>query len=215
MTKPQNEIQELYERRGSFYHKFFIDFLGLGKRFETFFTKSNYLKSNTKVLDAGCGSGALLGTLHKIAHQLDLTNITYHGFDFSETMLNQFRVLNRKFHRDEIELAEADLLHINQLPQNWRSYDMIVSNGMLEYIPKDKFPTALSNLKFLLKDGGTLIIFITKSNIVTKFFIGWWWQARTFTKEEITEEFHNASFSQIKINKFGPMNNMLFIEAKK
>lgn len=217
MPEIQNEVQKLYERRGVFYHKLFVDFLGLGKRFERFFAQSNYLKSGMKILDAGCGSGALLGALYKVAqaHKLSLNNITYHGFDFSEAMLNQFRIQNRKSGINNIELVKADLLNPEQLPQGWRDYDMIISNGMLEYIPKLEFAQAIKNLKLLLKDEGVLVIFITKSNIFTKFFIEWWWKARTFKAEEINIALQNGGFTKIKINKFGPMNNMLFVEAKK
>lgn len=214
MEESRNEIQKLYERHGKFYHNLFIDFLGLGKRFERFFLQSDYLKSDIKVLDAGCGSGALLTAFYKAAHERSLKNIRYHGFDFTEAMLDHFVILNKAQDINDIELRKADLLHVNQLPEEWRNYDIIISNGMLEYIPKLEFGKAIKNLRLLLEDKGILILFATKSNIFTKLFIEWWWKARTFMSEEINTILQGNGFSQIKINKFGPMSSMLVIEAK-
>jgi ubiquinone/menaquinone biosynthesis C-methylase UbiE len=213
MQQAQNKVQKLYQRRGVFYHKLFIDFFGLENRFEKFFTESNYLASNIKILDAGCGSGTLLRAIYKAAHKKDLNNIIYHGFDFSETMLDQFKFLNKKQHITDIALFKADVLHPEQLPETWNSYDMIVSNGMLEYIPKLEFDRAIKNLKLLLNDDGILIIFMAKKNILTKFLIELWWKARTFKKNEIRLAMQNAGFTQININNFSL--NIFCIEAKK
>lgn len=210
----QNEVQKLYERRGKFYHNLFVDFLGLGKRFEKFFLKSNYLKSGIKVLDAGCGSGALLIALYEVAHKRSFKNITYHGFDLTQTMLDHFSALNGIRGISDIELRKADLMHVYQLPKEWRNYDIIISNGMLEYISEPEFVKALQNLKLLLKNDGTLLIFACKKNILTSFLIEWWWKARTFKVNEINIALQRAGFTKIKINSFGPINNMLFIEAK-
>ena len=212
MQQTQNEVQKLYKRHGVFYHKLFIDFFGLENRFEKFFFQSNYLKSDIKILDAGCGSGALLRALYKAAHKKDLRNILYHGFDFSETMLDQFRFLNKKQHITDIALFKADVLHPEKLPKEWNSYDMIVSNGMLEYIPKLEFDRAIKNLTSLLKDDGILIIFIAKSNLLTKFLIELWWKARTFKENEIRIALKNAGFTQINISNFSL--NIFCIEAK-
>ena len=212
MQQTQNEVQKLYKRHGVFYHKLFIDFLGLENRFEKFFVQSNYLASNIKILDAGCGSGALLRSLYKAAHESDFQNIIYHGFDFSETMLDQFRLLNKKQHINDIRLCQADVLHPEQLPKEWNSYDIIVSNGMLEYIPKLEFDRAIKNLTLLLKDDGILIIFMAKSNLLTKFLIELWWKARTFKENEIRIALKNAGFTQINISNFSL--NIFCIEAK-
>lgn len=215
MQKTKNKVQELYERRGKFYHSLFVDFFGLGKRFEKLFLQSNYIKSDMKVLDAGCGSGALLWACYKTAHERGFRNITYHGFDLTQAMLDHFNALNKEQGVNNIELRQADLLQLDQLPKEWRNYDLIISNGMLEYIPKLELTGAMNNLKLLLKDGGILIIFIVRSNMLTKFLIEWWWKARTFKASEINIALHKAGFTQIKINNFGLMNNMLFIESKK
>ena len=46
----------------------------------------NLLKKGDKVLDVGCGNGRLLTAINK--------EITYTGFDFSETLINEARGLH-------------------------------------------------------------------------------------------------------------------------
>ena len=214
MQKVQNEVTKLYEQRGKLYHSLFVNFLGLGRRFEKFFRHSNYINSGIKVLDAGCGSGSLLTAFYKVAQVRRLTNITYHGFDLTQTMLDRFRAINAKQGISGIELQQADLLYIDQLPEEWRNYDLIISNGMLEYIPEPKLVKALNNLRLLLKNDGVLLIFATKKNVLTKLVIEWWWKAHTFTADDMRITLQRASFTKININNFGPIHNMLFIEAK-
>src|SRR3989338_3234169 len=58
-------IEQLYTKKTSFYHHFFIDALGYGKGLEKFFENYSYLKENIKILDAGCGTGIIITLLRK------------------------------------------------------------------------------------------------------------------------------------------------------
>ena len=51
-----------------------------------------------------------------------------------------------------VELARANVLHLNELPSSWRNYDLIVSASVLEYLPPASLAEALSGLRSLLKE---------------------------------------------------------------
>jgi ubiquinone/menaquinone biosynthesis C-methylase UbiE len=57
-------VQELYTKRTSFYDRLFIDFLGWGKELKASFQKSDYLHPNSKIMDAGCGTGIITRVLY-------------------------------------------------------------------------------------------------------------------------------------------------------
>src|SRR3990172_12677929 len=62
-----DDVEELYTERASFYDRFFINFLGWGRELEAFFRKSSYLAPTSKVLDAVCGTGVVTRSLYKLA----------------------------------------------------------------------------------------------------------------------------------------------------
>lgn len=47
----------------------------------------------------------------------------------------------------DVQLAEANVLTLDALPASWNGYDMIVSAAMLEYVPRESLPVALSGLR--------------------------------------------------------------------
>jgi cyclopropane fatty-acyl-phospholipid synthase-like methyltransferase len=89
-----------------------------------------------------------------------------------------------------------------QLPKDWRHYDLIVSSAMLEYVPKNKIRQALANLGALLKGDGTILICITKRNVLMRLLIKMWWKANMYDKEEIKHVLQDAGFNKIKFKKF-------------
>ncbi|OGY68889.1 MAG: hypothetical protein A2586_00020 [Candidatus Harrisonbacteria bacterium RIFOXYD1_FULL_40_9] len=194
-----NEVEKLYTRKASFYQFFFLDFLGVHRRIKKFFRQSSYIRPQLKILDAGCGTGNITRALYTIAHKKGYEKIIFHAFDLTQRMLDLFQQWIQQVKATNITLTQANVLNLEQLPSDWNNYDLIVSCGMLEYLSKDEMKKTLYDLKKLLKFDGSLIIFITKHNIITKFLIEWWWKAHIYSKEDCQYIFANLGFNEFKI----------------
>ena len=216
--KTSAEVQELYTERASFYDRFFIDFLGWGRELEAFFRHSDYLRSNLKILDAGCGTGIITKTLNQLAREKGYEAVTFHAFDLTESMLEIFRQWAKAQAAENIELRQADVLEIETLPSDWKEYDLVVSSTMLEYLPKDRVKDALVNLKRLVKKGGKLLVFITKRSFVTNWLAGKWWKTNTYEMAEVEKVFRETGFEKVEFRSFSSTswwsNYILVIEAE-
>lgn len=212
-----NEVKKLYTKKASLYHNFFIDILGLGRKLKRFFLGSNYLRPHSKILDAGCGTGIVTRILYGIAIEKKYEGMMFDAFDFTPAMLDIFHQWIVNENAKNITLKQADVLDLKNLPQDWKEYDLIVSEGMLEYLPKYKVPEAVSNLKQLLKDDGKLLVFITRRNIVTKLLVELWWKANIYDEKEINQIFQGIDFGEFRLKSFSTMwlNSTIVIEAKK
>jgi ubiquinone/menaquinone biosynthesis C-methylase UbiE len=210
------EIQNIY-KRAAFYEWLFVDFLGWSRELETFFRESNYIHSESKILDAGCGTGVITRVLYQLASERNYSGIKFHAFDLTQNMLEIFRQWVTDQKANNIELQQADVLAIEALPSNWDEYDLIVSSTMLEYLPRHKVAHALTNLKRLLGNKGVLLIFITKRNLITRWLAEKWWKTNTYEESEIQALFHIAGFQEIQFKKFsrGWSSSIMVIEATK
>jgi cyclopropane fatty-acyl-phospholipid synthase-like methyltransferase len=199
---PGSSIQPLYTRRAKLYQKFFIRFLQWEKVLEEFFQEYIYLEPGMKILDAGCGTGAVTKALHHTARERNLSRITFHGFDLTPAMLALFQEWINQAAVGEIQLQQANVLEMeNQLPPGWNDYDLIVSSTMLEYIPREKLNHAITNLKNLLKNDGRLLIFITRKSFITKLVGVNWWRINPFSLDEIKMFLQQAGLSILSVNK--------------
>lgn len=204
-SKPHDylqEVQKIYTEKVSLYHLVFLDIFRYHKGLKMFLRKSDCLQPGMKVLDAGCGSGNLTRNLYEIASEKRLDGISFHGFDITQAMLDLFKRWISGKKAENVELSRANVLQPEQLPVEWKDYDLVVSSAMLEYLPKDEIKNALQNLRKLLKDNGTIILFITRNNILMKWLIQIWWKANMYKKNEIMEIFKDAGFSRIQFKKF-------------
>lgn len=201
METSQN-AEKLYNQKASLYQKVFIGYLNWGKELDRFFRKATYLKPNLKVLDAGCGTGAVTKALFKISTERGYSGIQFYGFDLTENMLKIFQQWITITEAKNIQLFRANVLDISTLPADWGSFDLIISSAMLEYLPRKNVKDALSNLKKLLKTDGKLVILITKRNLLTKWFAGKLWKANLYKKSEIRQAFVDAGFEKIVFGKF-------------
>ena len=211
------DAEKLYNDKASLYQKVFIGFLNWGKELDKFFQKTEYLQSNLRILDAGCGTGVVTKTLYQIANQKGYAGIRFYGFDLSENMLKIFQQWIASAKADNIELAKANVLDAEGLPVGWKSLDLIVSSTMLEYLPHDRVKDALSNMRELLKPEGTIVVIITKRNLLTALIAGKWWKANLYKKSEVKQAFQNAGFKEIEFRKFsfGWSSAIIVIEGKK
>jgi len=105
--------------------------------------KQYCLTLDPDVLDAGCGTGGMLGILKKKGYK----NIT--GFDLSSDAINYSKSI---FHFDvrQLDIIECDKCYDAQ------SFDVIIINDVLCLLSDNKAKLALYKLTSLLKPGGCI-----------------------------------------------------------
>ncbi|MEW6732858.1 MAG: class I SAM-dependent methyltransferase [Acidobacteriota bacterium] len=198
------EPKKLYSAKADLYVRFISAFL-YPQGLQAFFTSVDWLRTNFRILDAGCGTGvvtfAVLKALHCHGYEFDYI----HGFDLTFAMLERFRNRLEQQEIKKVELYQANVLELEQLPLDWTGYDLIVSAGMLEYIPKDKFPETLASLRSRLSAGGRFILFMTRQNWLTGLLIGRLWESNLYSRPELVKAFAQAGFSEVSLKKF-PLN---------
>ena len=167
-----------------------------------FFRSSALLGANLRVLDAGCGTGVVTLALRDALAARGLAATTLHAFDLTPAMLDHFRSTLQARGVAEVELAEANVLHLDALPASWTAYDLIVSASMLEYVPRDRFVDALRGLRERLREGGTFVLFMTRRNPLMRLLIGRWWQSNLYTAPELADTFQRAGFSRVAFRSF-------------
>jgi ubiquinone/menaquinone biosynthesis C-methylase UbiE len=196
-------VLALYSQRSALYVRF-VRILLYPQGLRAYFLRSASLASGMRVLDAGCGTGIVTMALRDAMLRRGLALGSFHAFDLTPAMLERFRETLRRDEIDRVELAEADVLHLDELPPIWNEHDLIVSASMLEYLPRAKLSDALRALRGRLADEGRLVVFITRRNCITRPLIGRWWKANLYTKPEIEKAFHEAGFSSIRFGRFPP-----------
>lgn len=210
-------VQKLYTERASLYDRLFVDFLGWGKELHRFFRVSDYLRPGDKILDAGCGTGVITRALYQLALEQGYQGMQFHAFDLTQNMLDVFQEWIAAQEAADIELRQADVLELEALPSHWDQYDMVVSSTMLEYLPADKVEQALKNLQQLLKSGGTLLLFVTRRNLITRLLAEKWWKTTVYEESEIRSRLGRLGFTGIMSRKLSPgwSASIMAIESEK
>ena len=163
---------------------------------------SPLLRPDLRILDAGCGTGALTLAVHEALAHRGLAAATFHAFDLTPAMLDHLRATLRRRGIDGVELARADVLALDALPAGWTDYDLIVSASMLEYVPRERFVEALRGLRARLRAGGRFLLFMTRQNPLTRLLIGRWWASNLYTAAELRDALRAAGFSEIAFRRF-------------
>ena len=187
---------DLFNRRADSYARF-IRLVLYRQGIRSYFLRSPLLRSGLRVLDAGCGTGAITLALREALVRRGLSASLLHGFDLTPTMLSRFNDQMRTKGITGVETTQADVLQLDGLPESWRDYDLVVSGSMLEYVPRDRLADALAGLRGLLAPGGVFVLFISRRNWLTRPVIGRWWQGNLYDESELTESSRLAGFESL------------------
>lgn len=180
----------------------FIQWVGYPHGLRAFLERSHLLRSDLRVLDAGCGTGALTIALYEAFERKSMTPKTFDAFDLTPAMLRHLHEKLRLRGISLITTTQANVLQLNKLPPNWTDYDLIVSASMLEYIPRERLAEALAALRDRLADDGRLVLFITKRNWLTRPLVGWWWRSNLYDRHELSTAFRQAGFPRAEFRAF-------------
>ncbi len=191
----------LYTERKRRYVRF-VNSVGYPQGIRACFLGSPLLRSDLHVLDAGCGTGIVLLALRDALLSRGFQPGILQGFDLTPKMLEGFRETLRRREIDSVNLVQADVLQLTTLPHGWDNFDLIVSSGMLEYLPRTSLVDALSGLRSRLNDIGSLLLFISRRSWLMKPLIGRWWDANLYHTAELEKSLRLAGFSSIEFGAF-------------
>ena len=167
-----------------------------------FFASPVLRHTGLRVLEAGCGTGALTLAVHDAAARRGVSLAALDAFDLTPVMLERLRARLARRGITDVALAEANVLSLDALPLGWRDYDLVVSASMLEYVPRARFVDALAGLRARLRADGTFVLFVTRRNPLTRLLIGRWWQSNLYTRPELETAFHRAGFRRVRFPGF-------------
>jgi SAM-dependent methyltransferase len=207
-VRAQDAARDLYTRRSRVYHGF-VAALGYRPGLRAAFRAHAPLRADMKVLDAGCGGGLVTFALRDALASRGLGPGVIHGFDLTPAMLERFRAAARRRDVPEVALREADVLHLETLPEAWRGYDLVVSSGMLEYVPRSRLPDALRGLRRRLAGDGALFLFVSRRNPVMRALIGRPWQAELYTRDELARALAEAGLGRVRFHGFPGLHRYL------
>ncbi len=200
MTQTSDAARLFADRSRSYVR--FVRFMRYPQGIRGYFQSSPLLRSDLRVLDAGCGTGIVTLALREALLSRGFRPGPLHGFDLTPTMIERFHQSLRTRAIADVDLVQADVLRLDTLPGSWNNYDLIVSASMLEYVPRNRLVDALRGLRGLLREEGTLLLFITRRNWLMRPLIGRWWASNLYTARELEDSFRQAGFSAIAFRKF-------------
>ncbi|MDP3938576.1 MAG: class I SAM-dependent methyltransferase [Deltaproteobacteria bacterium] len=188
------DARRLYTKKPRAYRRF-VGLFGYPQGLRHYFRRCGLLRPGLRILDAGCGFGAVSLGLHDALVERGFAGCTIDGFDLTPAMLDLFRESIASRGIENIRLVQTNVLELETLPPEWRDYDLLVTSAMLEYLPKPRLAEALMGLRARLRPDGSLVLFITRDNWLMRPLIGWLWESNLYRREELARALDAAGFS--------------------
>lgn len=160
-----------------------------------FFLQSPLLGSGQRVLDAGCGTGVVTLAFREALEQRGLAPGLTQAFDLTPAMIERFSTVLAERQIKGVEVVRADVLELDTLPHGWDGYDLVLTASMMEYLPRKRIAEALNGLRSRLREGGRLVLFITRPTWYTMPVVGWLWRSNLYTAAQLRRAFIEAGFS--------------------
>jgi SAM-dependent methyltransferase len=189
----ETDAQAIYTARKREYSRFIRAVL-YPQGLRAFF-RSCDLRSGLRVLDAGCGTGALTFALLAALGDRGFEPAAVDGFDLTPAMLDDFRARIAERRLERIRLTRANVLELERLPDDWHDYDLVVSSAMLEYLPPNRLAVALAALRERMRPDGRMFVFISRRNPAMKWLIRKWWKAHLYTRRDLSAAFVEAGLA--------------------
>lgn len=200
-TGAAKEVSDFYGARSAIY-ALMIKAIGHRRSLRKYFEAGPYVHDRCRILDAGCGDGALIDVLHGIVDKRGLA-AEFYGFDLTPEMLRQAQLRARRRTCHATHLMPADVRDVpHALPDSWAGVDAVVTAGMLEYLAKEELAPALGNLRAMLKPGGSLVAFISRDGAFNRKFLGNVWKANLYAEEELRAAFDQPGLRLTSIKPF-------------
>src|SRR5215813_3475713 len=159
-TKTQARAGSFYDRIERVYDLTF-KVNGYGKSLDKYFERLPLpVTENARVLDAGCGTGTLtLALLRTLQVPVKLTAI-----DLSSSVITTARkyVSKNNPNQQEVRFAQGNAL---ALPFADETFDVVVTSGVLEYVPLDEGFTELARV---IARGGYLLNLPIRPSLASK-----------------------------------------------
>jgi SAM-dependent methyltransferase len=195
------DAKALYTKRVDGYVSFNTVFRS-AKAYRAFFRSYERLAPQLRILNAGCGTGIDAFALIRALQRRGLAYDTFDAFDLTPAMLERFRRSIEDLRIRGVRFQEANVLDLQNLPDDWARYDLIVSAAMLEYVPREAIAQAVSGLRERLAPGGTFLLFIARRNWITSLLIAKPWKANVYRAEDVRQFLAAAHFKRVTFRKF-------------
>jgi len=113
----RSEVQQFFSKRTETYNSF-ISAFRYPQGIRALLQASDLLHPGLRVLDAGCGFGVVTFAFIEAMASRGLKYDSIHAFDLTSGMLSRFQTSLDTSGINDVQLCQADVLELDQLPQS-------------------------------------------------------------------------------------------------